>query len=242
MNTKKLCLICIALVAMVTSCTNTKTCFDDDSALVFDNAIEDNHSVVIASSDTGIAISLTRNNGHVLEPVPQHSIFVAIWHDGHILLMEQHDGSAESLETHNFQWGIVEKDYFKELQNRLISLFRIRGERIQILDVGPSASSIVLKINADKTSVSINTWQQYESAKHFPDRLILRAENTIDNSNMYLEEFYERWKVAIGDIFAFKEGVDRNKLLAVDVSVDQRIVRVYDKKGILLFERNLFHE
>ena len=239
------CLIGAALVAIIVYHTTEKMYLDDTDVVyptISNDVAADGNTIVSECGDTGIAISLIRSNGHVVEPTPPYSIFVMIWNDGHILLMEPPKDSTGSQETLGFLWGIVAQGNLKELKNRLVSLFRLRDGHIQVLDIGPSASSIILTINTGATFVTINTWQQYESAKHFPDKLMLQAENTIDNRDMYLEEFYERWKSAIEDILVFKEEIARNKLLPVDVVVDHGIVRIYGEEGALLLEQKLFQE
>ena len=179
------------------------------------------------------------------ESVPPYSVFVMIWRDGHVLFREQRDDEAKKEEIYNFQRGIVDKNSVDALQKKLVSLFRLKNQRVYIADFGPSASYKVLAINDGELSVTIDTWEQWRNADIYPTRLRLHESNAVDNRAMYLGEFYEKWQIAKKEIYAFTDKIDRNTLIPVDVVVDDEafkkppVIRVYDKEGTLLFEQKI---
>jgi len=210
MNTKTLCLvgICLAsfvLAAIVVWCINEGTRLDDGDlhTALSNDKDTDSDNTDSESRNTGIVISLTQNHGHQIPPPPPidenarrrlvNTVLVMVWHEGHILLIERHADSTYNRESHKFQWGIVDNNSLAELQDRLVSLFRVKEGETFMMDPFYNPSSTILRINTDKHSVVINTLGPFRNMRPRPEIVMLDKNDTIDGKEMSLPEFYEKW-------------------------------------------------
>jgi len=245
MNMKTLCLISAVLMAM-SLCKNI--CPGGEvTARINEGGWEYHADIAVAfmfyHEGRGRIADMHRT-GDLGQPYYVH---VMIWQDGHILFCEQPDESAARVDdrTYKFQRGVVDKNSISELQEKLVSLFRLKNQRTNLWDYGPGGSYKVLAINANDFSVRIATWEQWRNAESRSPRMMLHEDNAVDGKAMFLGEFYEKWREAKKEIYAFVEQLDSGKLIPVDVTIDDDkfksppVMRIFDKDGTLLLEQKL---
>ena len=136
--------------------------------------------------------------------------YLIIWNDGSFLSRKIDDKTEKPVE---FYTGRIEKNEITKIVNKVQMGFRAKPNA-SVSDLGPEASYYKLQIRTGDNVFVINTWEQFGNAKSFKDYEVFSADQTKDNTPIFLPEFYEKWKQCKKYLFEIS-----NKLSSSDDAV-----------------------
>ena len=136
--------------------------------------------------------------------------YLIIWNDGSFLSRKIDDKTKKPVE---FYTGRIEKNEITKIVNKVQMGFRAKPNA-SVSDLGPEASYYKLQIRTGDNVFVINTWEQFGNAKSFKDYEVFSADQTKDNTPIFLPEFYEKWKQCKKYLFEIS-----NKLSSSDDAV-----------------------
>ena len=136
--------------------------------------------------------------------------YLIIWNDGSFLSRKIDDKTEKPVE---FYTGRIEKNEITKIVSKVQMGFRAKPNA-SVSDIGPEASYYKLQIRTGDNVFVINTWEQFGNAKSFKDYEVFSADQTKDNTPIFLPEFYEKWKQCKKYLFEIS-----NKLSSSDDAV-----------------------
>ncbi len=165
---------------------------------------------------------------------PYFAPMVVIWEDGRILFGEY----DKKKDDWTYEWGKIDLKTVASLQKNISDSYRLGKKNVHSWNFGPDATTHFLRTKFSGGFFIVDTWEQFDNAKHEPKRVVITAKNTKNRRPVYLPEYYDTWKeVKKAVLEAGKKAVSDNAI-PVDVVIEHYVLTVKDKDGNILLRQD----
>lgn len=165
---------------------------------------------------------------------PWFAPMIVIWEDGRILCGEY----DKEKDDWTYRFGKIDAKAAEFLQKVPITSYRLARKNVDAWIFGPDATTYFLRTKFDDGYFIINTWEQFDNAKHEPRRVIIKSKDTTDGKPVYLPEFYDSWKKVKKTVTDAGEKAVAKDAVPIRVVVEHYVLNIMDKDGNVLLRQD----